>query len=290
MGLTDIATQAGLNTKQDVFTLEKKPFVFHTSDTYLDLSDVALSGSIQMLVDGGGIQMESIPGGTLAEDLIDQTQLNSTDGILGGEFIYNAGYPSEGQTWTLKTDTKTVAYTFTATPSGDYDMLTGSGDIMPDFVTKINANHVAHGDPWTAILINPVPALSDYAPFIMSNDATGRMYGNAWQVKNFNGIAYSLIGWSPSVAPTSDPAVCTLGFMKAKVSLSDGELHQLLAQGTHKAWNAGADAWQLSSPGTAFDYSVDYTGGAGGKTRITYESRLLASITNGTNIVISYLK
>jgi hypothetical protein len=271
--------------------LKKQLGIFHTGDTFIDLPFIARRNSIQMYVDGLGHQSESLPGDTLSEALVDQAQLSNTDGILGGIFAHLPDYPAEGTTWTMKTDTVTVVYTFTATPVGDYDMLTGSGDIMADWVTKINANHVAHGDPFTAVLVNPVTALGgDYAPFIMSADPTARCFGDAWRIKSFVGIAYSITTWSTSVAPTADPVTSNFGFSKAHGILAHQEAHSLLVQGTKKKWDASTDTWITALDDASLDFTVDYTGGYDGKTRINYTSRLTGKFTDNDKIIISYAK
>lgn len=237
------------------------------------------------------VGQQAISGGVVREQLLTQQQLDDTVGILPGTVMYLSVLPTANDTITITDGTNSETYTFKASETVAFDVAIGVD--LPTTMANLAAAITTDSSYWKAFY--DADSLDDlYTDGLVGIYSLTTTGFRAYVTQTGGTIAGVIADYSgesqyktdPSVVgaiPTSDPAANVSGFSKAKASLENGEIHNVLAEDKIYSWdgdyNAGAGQWFILAEGVV----PSATSGSGGaiQGKVTADSDLGLSISAG---------
>jgi len=219
------------------------------------------------------VAQQVVSGGTVKQNLLTEIQLDNTLGILPGLVTFFTTNAVDSDTVVLKDAAgNTETYTFKDTPSGTFDVAVG-GTVaisMSNLSASINTNSVywkAYYDTSVLASLYAAGLIGIYRKSDTDNAfkiwVTGTVAGD---VTNYHGLLEYTTSSSVLIAlVNSEPANAQSGFSIAKAGLTNGEIHNVIAEDKLKYWNAdysgGTGAWFTMSEGV-IPVSTSGSGGA----------------------------
>ena len=240
------------------------------------------------------VAQQVVAGGTVKQQLLTQQQLSDTLGIIPGTVVYVSVNPVADETITLKDAAgNTETWTFKATRTGANEVTIGGTAAVT--TSNLAAAIMLDSAYWKGYY--DVSQLDSIYPNglvgIYRNSVTTpafKVWTSGGTIAGFVADYHTTLEYKSDATiialPTAEPGTAVSGIYTAKASLSNGEIHNCIAEDKLKSWNGdfnnGAGEWFTMSEGVI----PVATSGSGGSTlgKATFDSDKGVEIT-GIGIV-----
>jgi hypothetical protein len=235
------------------------------------------------------VAAQVVAGGTIKQQLLSQQQLSDALGIIPGTVVYISVNPVADETITLKdAANNTETWTFKASRSGANEVTIGANAAAT--TSNLTAAIMLDSAFWKSYY--DVSQLDSIYPNglagIYRNSVTTpafKVWTSGGTIAGFVADYHTTLEYKSDATiialPTAEPGTAVSGIFTAKASLSNGEIHNCIAEDKLRSWNAdfnnGAGEWFTMSEGVI----PVATSGSGGSTlgKATFDSDKGVEIT-----------
>lgn len=216
----------------------------------------------------------AVSAGTVKEALLVEQQLDNTEGIRAAAVFFASAVAESGDTVILSDGTTTETWTFGAVDGANTPAVgANAAASMQNLANRINADSNVWGAVYHADFldsINAGGAVVIYELATYAGASLSRIYGvwgtqaNASVVQYHDQLEYRT-SVAPITLPSSNPGAGRFGLQRTAASLTNGEIHLIIAADALQTWDGDSNTWVTLSAGAIPEATGASGGGIKGK-------------------------